>query len=167
MLDPSDALPRSISRTAHLADRLGREIRSGRIRPGERLPTEQELIARFQVSRTVVREAIASLRAEGLVVSRQGAGVFVTQNDSGRARSELSPTSLRSLVEIENVLQLRLAVEVEAAGIAAEHRTMADLELMASCLQQLDAAIASGGERNRAGFGVPLRDFDRDGKPVF
>jgi GntR family transcriptional repressor for pyruvate dehydrogenase complex len=91
----------------------------------------------------VVREAMASLRAEGLIVSRQGAGVFVADNAAGhpfRIRSE----EIRSLVQIENVLQLRLAVEVEAAGIAAERRTEADLDHIAACLEMVDAAIARG-----------------------
>ncbi len=143
MADDQDPLPPSVSRTAQLAERVGREIRTGKVRPGERLPTEQELIARFQVSRTVVREAMASLRAEGLIVSRQGAGVFVADNATSRPfriRSE----EIRSLVQIENVLQLRLAVEVEAAGIAAERRTKADLDHIAACLEMVDAAIARG-----------------------
>lgn len=143
MPDHQDPLPPSISRTAQLAERLGREIRTGKVLPGERLPTEQELIARFQVSRTVVREAMASLRAEGLIVSRQGAGVFVADNPTSRP-FRIGPDELRSLVQVENVLQLRLAVEVEAAGIAAERRTKADLALIASCLEMLDAAIRRG-----------------------
>ncbi len=52
-------LPPAQSRTAQLAERIGRDIRRGRLRAGERQPTEQELIARFQVGRTVMREAMA------------------------------------------------------------------------------------------------------------
>jgi GntR family transcriptional repressor for pyruvate dehydrogenase complex len=133
-------LPPMLSRTAQLAERIGRDIRSGRLRAGDRLPTEQELIARFRVSRTVVREAMASLRTEGLIVSRQGAGVFVAENTASRPFRIVSD-ELRSLVEVENVLQLRLAVEVEAAGIAAERRTKADLQLIQDCLDMIDAAI--------------------------
>ena len=48
--------------------------------PGAQLPTEQELIAATGVSRTVVREAVAALRAEGLVITRQGVGAFVADN---------------------------------------------------------------------------------------
>src|SRR5258706_14681304 len=62
-----------------LVERLSAEIVSGRLRPGAQLPTEQELIATTGVSRTVVREAIAALRAEGMVVTRQGAGAFVAE----------------------------------------------------------------------------------------
>jgi GntR family transcriptional repressor for pyruvate dehydrogenase complex len=133
-------LPPTLSRTAQLAERIGGDIRSGRLRAGERLPTEQELIAQFQVSRTVVREAMAALRTEGLIVSRQGAGVFVADSTVGRPFRIVSD-ELRSLEEVENVLQLRLAVEVEAAGIAAERRTKADLRNIHACLDLIDAAI--------------------------
>ena len=141
-LEPLSVLPPLQSRTVQLAELLGRDIRTGKLAVGERLPTEQELIARFQVSRTVVREAMASLRSEGLIVSRQGAGVFVA-NATGRPFRIVSD-ELRSLVEVENVLQLRLAVEVEAVGIAAEKRTKADLLAMRDCLDMIDKAI----ERN-------------------
>jgi GntR family transcriptional repressor for pyruvate dehydrogenase complex len=138
--EPQAVLPPAQSRTAQLAELLGRNIRTGKLRAGDRLPTEQELIARFQVSRTVVREAMASLRTEGLIVSRQGAGVFVA-HANGRPFRIVSD-ELRSLVEVENVLQLRLAVEVEAAGIAAEQRTDTDLKAIRDSLELIDAAIA-------------------------
>ncbi len=144
MPDRTEPLAPTVSRTAQLAERLGRDIRLGKMRAGERLPTEQELIARYQVSRTVVREAMASLRTEGLIFSRQGAGVFVADNATSRPFRIVS-NELRSLAEIEHVLQLRLAVEVEAAGIAAEQRTEADLALLRACLATIDAAITKGG----------------------
>src|ERR1700742_5249041 len=60
-----------------LASSLSREIAQGRLRPGDRLPTEHALSATFGVSRNVVREAIAKLRSEGRVWSQQGRGAFV------------------------------------------------------------------------------------------
>src|SRR5580698_209538 len=114
-------LPALLNRTGQLIDILRSEIGARKLQPGERLPTEQDLVARFQVSRTVVREAIASLRAEGLVITRQGAGAFVAEGAAARPFRIVSD-ELRSLTEVLNVMQLRLAVEVEAAGIAAESR---------------------------------------------
>ena len=70
-------LPQPRSLAHELIARLTADITGGRIPPGARLPTEQELIAATGVSRTVVREAVAALRAEGLVVTRQGVGAFV------------------------------------------------------------------------------------------
>ncbi len=143
MRDVHEPLGPTLSRTAQLAERLGRDIWDGKLRAGSRLPTEQELVARFQVSRTVVREAMASLRAEGLIVSRQGAGVFVTDNAVSRP-FRIASNELRSLAEVENVMQLRLAVEVEVAAIAAERRTTADLRRIRSCLERIDEAISRG-----------------------
>src|SRR4051812_2629171 len=71
------AAPRSL--THALIERLTAQIIGGELRPGAQLPTEQELIAATGVSRTVIREAVAALRAEGLVVTRQGVGAFVAQ----------------------------------------------------------------------------------------
>src|SRR5437870_11953178 len=64
-----------------LFEQLAAEIRSGRLAPGARLPTEQALTRAARVSRTVVREAVAALRAEGLVITRQGVGAFVSAED--------------------------------------------------------------------------------------
>src|SRR6478752_1221988 len=61
-----------------LFEQLAEQIKSGKLAPGERLPTEQELTRAARVSRTVVREAVAALRAEGLVITRQGVGAFVS-----------------------------------------------------------------------------------------
>jgi GntR family transcriptional regulator, transcriptional repressor for pyruvate dehydrogenase complex len=71
------AAPRSLTHV--LIERLTAQITSGELAPGAQLPTEQELIAATGVSRTVVREAVAALRAEGLVITRQGVGAFVAE----------------------------------------------------------------------------------------
>ena len=126
-----------MSRTAQLVHHLGTDIRAGRYKPTERLPTEQELMARFDVSRTVVREAVAGLKAEGLVVTRQGSGAFVAQNPTGKP-FRIVQDDLKSITEVLNVLQLRLAVEIEAAGAAALERDQGMLDAMGHCLDQLD-----------------------------
>jgi len=67
-----------------LAERLGQEIDAGRLRPGDRLPTEQRLADAHGVSRTVVREAVHQLQSRGLLRSRQGSGVYVTAPPAAR-----------------------------------------------------------------------------------
>ena len=61
-----------------VADALREEIRAGEYRPGDRLPSERELVERFRVSVNTVRAALVQLRTEGLVESHRGRGVFVT-----------------------------------------------------------------------------------------
>ena len=64
----------------HVVAALRSQVVGGEIMPGQKLPTESQLTETFGVSRTVIREAIASLAADGLVESRQGAGVFVLEH---------------------------------------------------------------------------------------
>ncbi len=154
------------SRPAQLAEWFAREIRAGRLRSGEKLPTEQELNARFGVSRSVIREAMASLRSEGLVVSRQGSGVFVADHRAGQPFRIVSDEA-RSLSEIENVLQLRLAVEVEAAAIAAEKRSDEDLAQMRRCLDAIDASISAGDAAIEADFAFHRAISAATGNPYF
>src|SRR5881409_2264793 len=101
-----------------LFEQLAGEIRSGRLAPGARLPTEHALTRAARVSRTVVREAVAALRAEGLVITRQGVGAFVPENARRPLRidfDQLSP--LRAVLD---VMELRTGIEIEAAGLAAD-----------------------------------------------
>jgi GntR family transcriptional repressor for pyruvate dehydrogenase complex len=131
------------NRTAEVVERLAAEIASGRITPGARLPTEQEMTASLGVSRTVVREAVAVLRAEGLVETRQGVGAFVVR-DVQRRPFRIDPDGLRSIGEVVQVMELRTGVEVEAAGIAAERANAASRRRVASALAAIDAALARG-----------------------
>src|SRR6185437_12035687 len=106
------------SLTGELVVRLTDDITSGKIPPGARLPTEQEMIAATGVSRTVVREAVAALRADGLVFTRQGVGAFVADRVRRPFRVDFDERS--PLREVLNVMELRTGVEVEAAGLCAE-----------------------------------------------
>jgi len=166
MIRPQPPLSPTPSRPARLAEWFAGEIRSGRLRSGEKLPTEQELNARFGVSRTVIREAMASLRSEGLVVSRQGSGVFVADHPVSQPFRIVSDVT-RSLTDIENVLQLRLAVEVEAAAIAAEKRSDDDLVQLRQCLDAIDASIAAGDPAIEADFAFHRSISAATGNPYF
>jgi len=129
--------------TAEVAERLAHEIASGRLAQGARLPTEQAMIAALGVSRTVVREAVAALRAEGLIVTRQGSGAFVA-SDGRRRPFRIDPDGLQSLADVVNLLELRLAVEVETAGLAAERASAKGLRGVARALEAIDRAIRQG-----------------------
>ena len=155
-----------LSRTAQVADWFAREIRSGRLPSGEKLPTEQELIGQFKVSRTVIREAMASLRSEGLVISRQGSGVFVADH-SASPTFRIMSDEVKSLLDVQNVLQLRLAVEVEAVGIAAEKRTGEDLAQMSQFLEKIDQSVAAGDSAIDADFAFHRAISTATGNPYF
>src|SRR6478672_3748518 len=120
-----------------LFEQLAGEMRSGRLSPGERLPTEQELTRAARVSRTVVREAVAALRAEGLVVTRQGVGAFVSAEPQ-HAPFRIEPERMQTLADVLNVMELRLGVEIESAGIAAERASKAHLRGIANALNAIE-----------------------------
>jgi len=132
--------PRSLARA--LVERLTSDITSGKFAPGSRLPTEQEMIASLGVSRTVVREAVAALRAEGLVVTRQGVGAFVAATPGRPFRIETG--DLHSLREVIEVMELRTGIEIEAAGLAAERASKPQLATIKDAYEAIERAIASG-----------------------
>src|SRR4029077_5220637 len=129
--DAHDSLLRPLSparsRSDVIAERLAEQIVGGRLSPGVKLPSEQEMMQAMGVSRTVVREAVAALRARGLVTTRQGAGAFVS-NDPRRQPYMIDSEGLGSLSSVVEVMELRMAVEAEAAAIAAERATAAQLK---------------------------------------
>ncbi|WMT85931.1 FadR family transcriptional regulator [Pelagibacterium sp. 26DY04] len=120
-------------------------IRDGSYGPGQKLPTEHELIGEFGVSRTVIREAIANLRANGLVTPRQGVGVFVTDQPFAQP-FVLAAGNGDAVHEAVAVLELRIALEVETAGLAAARRTPEILVTMREALKRMDEAIAAGDD---------------------
>ena len=132
---------RKLSR--RLFEQLAEQIKGGRLAPGARLPTEQELTRAARVSRTVVREAVAALRAEGLVVTRQGVGAFVSAEPQ-RAPFRIDPERMQSLEDILKLMELRLGVEIESAGLAAERASRAQVRAIAAALDAIDRAAAGG-----------------------
>ncbi|WP_034086963.1 FadR/GntR family transcriptional regulator [Streptacidiphilus albus] len=104
------------------AELLLTRIRSGEWKLGEKLPGETTLAPQLGVGRSTVREAIRQLAGRGVLATRQGAGVFVTALDA----PEDWNTVLRR-VGIVAVIEARLAIETEAAALAAERRTPAEL----------------------------------------
>jgi GntR family transcriptional repressor for pyruvate dehydrogenase complex len=126
-----------------VVDRLAAQIISGKLPVGAKLPSEQEMMKGMGVSRTVVREAVAALRARGLVVTRQGAGAFVDR-DAGRQPYAIDPDGLGSLDSVLDILELRMAVESEAAAIASERGSVAQIRAIGEAQRVFSRAITSG-----------------------
>lgn len=135
------ARPRSLAQ--ELAATLGAHIRGGHFAAGQRMPTEASLMAEFGVSRTVVREAISQLQASGLVQTHHGIGTFVRGADDAAA-FRIAPEQLATLQDVLAVLELRLALETEAAALAAERRAAGDLPRMRAALDAFAAAVEAG-----------------------
>ena len=132
---------RKLSRA--LIEQLAEQIKSGKLAPGARLPTEQALTRQARVSRTVVREAVAALRADGLVVTRQGVGAFVSAAPQ-QAPFRIDDERMQNLEDILQVMELRCCVEIESAGLAAERASRAQVRAVGAALDAMDRATAQG-----------------------
>ncbi len=140
---PRDILGRAPSLADTLAQRLREEIASGRLQPGEKLPTEHQMSETYGVSRPIVREAVGRLKHDGLVTSRQGAGAFVA--DPGAASSfRLEIADLSDRAEMSAIVELLMAVEANATAHAAVRRTKDDLGRIHDQLDAMQAAVDRG-----------------------
>jgi DNA-binding FadR family transcriptional regulator len=133
----------------HLTDRvklgLLRLIEAERLEPGDKLPPADQLCQKFSVSRTVVREAVASLKAEGRLRSLRGSGVYVADARDAAGGLSMFMAAPQEIGDILDFMEFRIAVEVEAAGLAAERRTETNLLRMEQSLAQFRRHIADGG----------------------
>jgi GntR family transcriptional repressor for pyruvate dehydrogenase complex len=128
---------------------LQRRIARGELKRGDRLPTEKALGEAFGVSRAVVREAIARLKADGLIETRQGSGAFVVEAPKSinlRFWQGAGP----ELDELRDIFELRAMVEGAVAELAARRRDPDDLRAMTEHLQTMDNAMKCGGDGTEA-----------------
>lgn len=147
-------------------DGLRAEILSDAMKAGDKLPSEARLTERFGVSRTVVREAIASLRADGLVAARQGAGVFVLERKPSPAQpfQAVDPERISHMIEM---LELRATVEIEAARLAAIRRSPAQEEEILQRMHTIEALIEQGAPTTEADFAFHMAIAEATNNPRF
>lgn len=127
-----------------VASQLSEEISSGRIAPGDRLPTEAALSTAYGVSRTVIREAVTRLKSQGLVNSRQGSGVYVV--DTAFVPLNFDMRSSQSLQAVVQMVEVRRGLEGEVAALSAQRRSTADLSGIRHAIEALDNAVRAGGD---------------------
>ena len=148
---PDTARRRPRSLALELVASLSERIRDGQLGVGDKIPTEAAIMAEFDVSRTVVREALSKLQAAGLVETRHGIGTFVLGlgDDAG---FKISHEQYSTLQDVVAVLELRIGLETEAAALAAQRRTDANLEAMRRALDALGTALEQGEDAVAADF---------------
>lgn len=123
-----------------IVESLAGSIREALIKPGDKLPSESEIMARFDVSRTVVREAISNLQALKLVETRHGIGTFaLALQDSGNFK--IAEEDFSTVADVISVLELRIGLETEAAGLAAQRRSDLNLAKMEAALRAFQESI--------------------------
>ncbi|SAL24992.1 FadR/GntR family transcriptional regulator [Caballeronia humi] len=129
--------------TADVASQIEKMIREGHLAAGAKLPPEHELIESLSVSRTVLREAVAALRAQGLLTSRRGAGVFVAELPPQRP-FHIRPEDLAALPRALDLLEFRAGIEVECAGLAAQRRTDDQAKSISAARAAMSAELKAG-----------------------
>jgi GntR family transcriptional repressor for pyruvate dehydrogenase complex len=135
-----------------VAAALRQRLADGTLGVGEKLPTESRLTQEFGVSRTVIREALAALAADGLVEARQGAGVFAVRQLSsafGALAAEMGSRVSSAL----NVLEVRLAIEVESAALAALRRNPSQEAAIEEAFFEFERLLRLGLPTGPADFG--------------
>ncbi len=134
-----------VTRDPSLADKVAalmlETITSNRLRPGDSLPSERELGEQFGVSRTVIREAVRSLVAKGLIEVRSGSGIRVAPMDGSAVRESLA-YFLRGSdgLDYEKVHEIRSVLEVQMAASAAERANPADLRALSEACRKMAEA---------------------------
>jgi GntR family transcriptional repressor for pyruvate dehydrogenase complex len=141
--------PRTLA--LEVVESLSDRIRGGQLQAGEKLPTEAAIMQAFDVSRTVVREAISKLQAAGLVETRHGIGTFVIGPGDGPS-FKITPEQFSTLQDVIAVLELRIGLETEAAGLAAQRRTADNLASLRKALDAVVVAVEAGQDSVVADF---------------
>lgn len=150
---PAPTRKRSISLAQEVMNDLATRIRAGQYQPGQKLPTEPELMAEQGVSRTVVREAMSRLQAAGLVETRHGVGTFAL----APAAPMLDWTTVVTIRDVLAMLELRISLETEAAGLAAMRRTEAQLERIREAVAAFEEGVRKGERSIEADFQFHLQ----------
>jgi len=154
-----------LNRVEEVARELVNRIRSGEWQPDMRLPSEQSMAVQFGVSRTVIREAIARLKNEGLVTTRQGSGAFV--RDWETSSLHLDPEISKSLKSVLFIAELRKGIEAEAAALAAERRTRKDLAAIEKAYARVSETTRARGDSTRADMGFHRAIADASHNPYY
>ena len=130
-----------------VADFLTGEIMNGNIRPGISLPSEAELSYRFNVSRTVIREALARLKNDGFITSKQGSRSKVTKSQKRSLHFRASQP-----MDILRLYELKALMEGDAAVLAAVRRSLDHIHKLRGCLHTLTQALKEGIDGTSANF---------------
>jgi DNA-binding FadR family transcriptional regulator len=159
-------IPRKHRNLAQLVvSQLSVNIRNGELKPGDKLPTETEIMVEQGVSRSVVREAISRMQAAGLVETRHGIGTFVLP--PAPPMMGIDPGTVVTVRDVVALLELRIGLETEAAGLAALRRTEPQLAEIRAALAALLQAARRGEDAVEFDQRFHLAIAQASGNPYF
>lgn len=153
-----DFIPvQKVSAYESIVGQIERAIQTGELKPGDRLPSERQLMTDFSVSRSVVREALRVLQATGLVESRPGdpRGPEITRYSPMMLEKSMSRLAHLETISRVELLQFRLLLEGRSCLLAAMNRTDEDLRKIDERLAELESVADGDG----TGFGLAVNQF--------
>ena len=157
-------LQRSPSLSEQVAKFLVSELEKGSLQPGYPLPSEAQLSDQFDVSRTVIREALARLKYDGLLETKQGSKSIVAEPGTKRV-FRLDRLEVTDSAEIGHLYEFRTILESEAAALAAKRRSQRDLAKLHRILETLDQAVLDGLDGTSANVDFHMAIVEASGNP--
>jgi GntR family transcriptional repressor for pyruvate dehydrogenase complex len=166
---PAVFSPQPITGTRTLADQVTEALTNKIVRnefPGSQLPSEQAMAEGFGVSRTVIREAVSRLKAEGLIDTRQGRGAFVrTDRLDVPFRIDLNSKDL--LGSLLHIIELRRGLDAEIAFLAATRRKREQMAAIRRALTDIEKASKAGRDAAAEDLAFHLSIARATGNPLF
>ncbi|MNI04490.1 HTH-type transcriptional regulator LutR [compost metagenome] len=139
-----------------IADQIKEQITSGKLLPGDKLPSTRELTERFQVGRSTVREALSALKAMGLVEIHQGEGSYVRKVNPSDVEMPPLESLIMSRITILELLEARKSLEISNAALAAEKRTEEDLKAFKLILELMKNNLGDETQGEKADIAFHL-----------
>ncbi|MBC3502432.1 FadR family transcriptional regulator [Pseudomonas sp. SWRI59] len=147
-----------------LVERFAQRMREGILKRGDKLPTETQIMAAESVSRSVVRDALSRMQAAGLVETQHGVGTFVLDMPAPEGFN-VGPATIMLLSDVLDLLEFRLSLEVQAAGMAAERATPQAIDELEQALKALLQGPEKSGSTTNADFQFHLKIAKAAGNP--
>ena len=147
-----------------LVERFAQRMREGTLTRGDKLPTETQIMAAESVSRSVVRDALSRMQAAGLVETQHGVGTFVLDMPAPEGFN-VGPATIMLLSDVLDLLEFRLSLEVQAAGMAAERATPQAIDELEQALKALLQGPEKSGSTTNADFQFHLKIAKAAGNP--
>jgi GntR family transcriptional repressor for pyruvate dehydrogenase complex len=167
----ASAIFTSVTRQSTLTERTQSQIEKlivgGQLQPGDRLPSEKELCARLGVSKTVIREAVRSLAAKGLLDVRAGSGTYVLEMGEEIVSKPISLLLRTHAIQPRHIDEVRQALDVRIAALAAEHARQANIDAMEGAIQKLQAPGLTANEFAAADLEFHHALATASGNPLF
>lgn len=129
-----------------IADKLEKMILSDLISVDEKLPSEQALATSFGVSRPVVREALMLLNARGLITQRNGEGAYVSRPTSDTFAQTMNRIAHMSNIDLSSLFEVRLALEVFSAQMAAMHASLEDIAGLETLIDEMEKSRSDNAQ---------------------